>query len=657
MASAIGSLFISLGLSTAEFDKQIESVASKMGSVGKKLSAVGLGLTAGITAPLVAFGKQAFEAFGESEKAIAAVDAALKSMGDGAGYTRQQLQDMATALQKTSTFDDDEILSKVTANLLTFGRVANEEFGRAQQAAVDLSARLGTDLQQSAIMVGKALNDPIAGLQAMRRVGIQFTDDQQEMIKGFVKAGEIAKAQGVILDELARQFGGQAAAEAKTSAGQVAQAWVAVGNALESVGAIIAQYVVPVANGIKSLAEAFQQLSPETQNFIVIVAGLAAAIGPAVVVIGGLAIAIGAVGVPIAAITVAVGLLGAAVLACWPKIVELKDKAVASFQALYEGAQSYLGEKLKELFQGLQEIGAGFSSAFHRLKENVVNASRDIYEGVKSWIGDKLNAVWSSATAAIEKVNKSFKWLKDQVVGHSYIPDMVEGVEEWMDRLAASMPKSAYKATKATNDNFSRMRNDADDVLREIGSSFEDMIGSAVDGTFNLRNAIGDLLKNLGRLLVNKGFKMLFDGDGSSGGFGGLGGIISKGLGSLFGMGGGTPSASVQALGAADLDMAMGFASGGSFEVGGSGGVDSKLVSFRATPGEMVNVTKGDRPNGSAEIIRLEINPSEGWVSGIADRQIQTKSGQIVQVAVKQSQQITRRNFETMANESQARRA
>jgi hypothetical protein len=40
-----------------------------------------------------------------------------------------------------------------------------------------------------------------------------------------------------------------------------------------------------------------------------------------------------------------------------------------------------------------------------------------------------------------------------------------------------------------------------------------------------------------------------------------------------------------------------GFSTYGKFKVGGSGGVDSKLVQFRATPGEMVNVTRGEQDN------------------------------------------------------------
>ncbi len=49
--------------------------------------------------------------------------------------------------------------------------MAGDVFDRAQQSALDLSARLGQDLQSSAIQVGKALNDPVKGVTALQRVG------------------------------------------------------------------------------------------------------------------------------------------------------------------------------------------------------------------------------------------------------------------------------------------------------------------------------------------------------------------------------------------------------------------------------------------------------------------------------------------------------
>ena len=57
-----------------------------------------------------------------------------------------------------------------------------------------------------------------------------------------------------------------------------------------------------------------------------------------------------------------------------------------------------------------------------------------------------------------------------------------------------------------------------------------------------------------------------------------------------------------------------GFATGGSFDVGGTGSTDSQLVQFMATPGEHVNVSKGNSSNGGNEqvVVVQNINISAG---------------------------------------------
>ena len=69
----------------------------------------------------------------------------------------------------------------------------------------------------------------------------------------------------------------------------------------------------------------------------------------------------------------------------------------------------------------------------------------------------------------------------------------------------------------------------------------------------------------------------------SAGGGGGFFGAVAKGLAGLFGGGGG---------GGATTTPFMTFAQGGAFRVGGSGGIDSQMVAFKASPNETVSVTK-----------------------------------------------------------------
>jgi len=86
MADAvIGALRVVLGADSAAFEKQMNDLGNKLQSLGTKIAGIGAGLTAGLTLPLVALGKKAFEAFEESDKAIKKLEAALKSTGGTVG--------------------------------------------------------------------------------------------------------------------------------------------------------------------------------------------------------------------------------------------------------------------------------------------------------------------------------------------------------------------------------------------------------------------------------------------------------------------------------------------------------------------------------------------------------------------------------------------
>jgi len=71
------------------------------------------------------------------------------------------------------------------------------------------------------LKLGKALEDPIVGLGALRRVGVSFTDAQKEMIKVLTMTGRKAEAQRIILDALDQQVGGAGVKAAKGLSGAI----------------------------------------------------------------------------------------------------------------------------------------------------------------------------------------------------------------------------------------------------------------------------------------------------------------------------------------------------------------------------------------------------------------------------------------------------
>lgn len=168
----------------------------------------------------------------ESEKVQAQLAARIKSTGAAAGLAVPQLNKMAAALQAATTFDDESI-GRAQATLLIFTRVGAENFKRATEAVLDMSTALGTDLNSAALQVGKALNDPVQGLTALSRAGVQFSDSQKDTIKQLVETGRVADAQRIILRELETQMGGSARAARDTLGGALAALKNSFDNLLE----------------------------------------------------------------------------------------------------------------------------------------------------------------------------------------------------------------------------------------------------------------------------------------------------------------------------------------------------------------------------------------------------------------------------------------
>lgn len=154
----------------------------------------------------------------EAEKVQAQLEARIKSTGMAAGLTLKDLNAMAGALQAATTFDDESI-GEAQALLLTFTKIGKESFGAATEAVLNLSVAMKQGLKESAIQVGKALNDPILGVTALRRVGIQLSEQQVELIRTLTETGRVAEAQKVILAELETQMGGSARAARDTLGG------------------------------------------------------------------------------------------------------------------------------------------------------------------------------------------------------------------------------------------------------------------------------------------------------------------------------------------------------------------------------------------------------------------------------------------------------
>lgn len=222
-----------------------------------RVAAVGIGIA---SAAVVGFGVASVSAFMESEDAAVQLNAVLKSTGGVAGVTAEQANNLASSLQKVTKFSDETILGGENL-LLTFTKISKDIFPEATEVMLDMSQALGQDVKSSAIQLGKALQDPILGVTALRRVGVNFSEAQQDVIKNLVETGRAGEAQAMILKELQTEFGGSAKAAGQTFGGQLEILKNTFGDVMEVIGKglvdVIQPFVKAISDYVNNNQEAF----------------------------------------------------------------------------------------------------------------------------------------------------------------------------------------------------------------------------------------------------------------------------------------------------------------------------------------------------------------------------------------------------------------
>jgi hypothetical protein len=217
---------------------------------------------------VVKFGIDSVKAFEEAQNVMAQTENVLRSTGGQANVTERQVLELASTWQDLTGIQDDAIQSSENL-LLTFRDVTNEVgkgndiFSQAEVSILDMATALNRgaipsaeELQKITIQLGKALNDPIVGMTALRRVGVSFNQSQVATIKRLQESGDLMGAQKVILKELNAEFGGAAKAAGDTFAGQVAKLRAEINNLQESIGGLIVGELVPLVAVLNDIANA-----------------------------------------------------------------------------------------------------------------------------------------------------------------------------------------------------------------------------------------------------------------------------------------------------------------------------------------------------------------------------------------------------------------
>ncbi len=225
------------------------------------------------------------------------------------------------------------------------------------------------------------------------------------------------------------------------------------------IGTALAPAVGHLADMLSGLAGWFSELSPVTQKWVIGLGALAAAAGPVLIGFGSMIkifgillpaigpITAGIVSISTAITTTAIPAIGSFIVAMSPILLPLA--AVAGAVALVVATVNH--------WDDIKAVAG-----------RVVDYMSGLYRGVKTWLVDKLGAVWDAVMKPIRVVGDAFYRLYDRVVGHSYVPDMVDEIGVQMARLDAEMVSPAKKATDAAAQAFEALQRRVAPILDRL---------------------------------------------------------------------------------------------------------------------------------------------------------------------------------------------
>lgn len=487
-------------------------------------------------AAVTGFGVSSVKAFMEAQDASAQLDAVLKSTAGAAGVTKDQLLEQATALQSVTKFSD-EAVQATQAMLLTFTNIKGGVMKDATETALDMAQALGMDGSQAAMQLGKALNDPATGMTKLMRVGVTFSQQQQDQIKKMVEAGDAAGAQRLMLDELSKEFGGSAKAAGQGYAGQLEILKNTFGDLQETVGEFILDAAKPLigwfSNVVKEIQKAggilpwLGQMFEKNKQVIFIVAGaIAAALVPALVAGAAAAVAFMAPLLPFIAIGAAIGAIvyalseqfggfnnlmkavGDALTAIWNVIGPI---LIPAFQALWNTIATQLWPALQNLWNTLAPvllpvlqtlaviIGAVIVAAVWifvnvlNIVIGVISAVINFIAGLIKWIGDFIAAAaqvgaqvgqffvnaWNTIAGAFGAIGGWFAARWQSIV------NVFNGVAGWFGSVFRGAWNSITGIFGALGGFFRGVWDNIMGIFRGLGTAVSNAVGGAVRGAIN----------------------------------------------------------------------------------------------------------------------------------------------------------------------------
>lgn len=473
--SVIGALRVMLGMDTVEFEQgadRAERASNRMqrnlAKTAKNLQSTGQALSLAITTPLVAFGTLSFKAASDAAELQSAFN---QTFGDLSGVMNRWAEDTGNAMGR-STQSMQQLAN-------TFGIFFNQAAGTREEAAKmsQTFAVLAQDLASFYnVTEDEALQKLRSGLagesEPLRDFGVFLSEAAVEAkglemglggVSGELTEQEKIMARYALILESTTNAQGDVARTADGTANQMRKAQAAFDELQVVVGTKLIPVLTPLIEKLGAAFEWFSGLPDPVQEFALVVAGLAAALGP--------------------------------VLMAVSSIITIAPQVAAAFGIIRVAALALMANPV------LLGFGAALTAIFLVWQnwDKIEPILRRLYEAVERWLGKNLTRTLNMVLNPISAVTEGFRRMYIAVVGNSYVPDMVDGIERHFARLQGVMVAPAQAAAGQVTDATRKMAEEVQAVLDRIFPEIAEARRQAEDLATIDRGAAAGLLSDAER--------------------------------------------------------------------------------------------------------------------------------------------------------------
>lgn len=493
----------SLNSSLKKAEKNLKKFGDRATDIGKNLS---LKLTAPIGlagAAAIKFATDTEEslnkvrvAFGDSSKSVE--DFAETSL-DSFGIARGSALDMAALFGDMSTSMG---LTRSDAADLSTSLVG---------LAGDLASFKNINIEE----VTTALSGVFTGeTESLKRLGIVMTEVNlkqfamekgiQKNIKNFTQAEKVALRYQFVMEKTANAHGDFA----RTGGGAANQMRI-FQESLKELGAAFGEVILPTftkaITKVNGLLKSFKKLSPETKEFIIIAAGIAAAIGPALIVFGQISKVAIVAGKGLGVLTTAfrifstaiianpVGLLVTGLVALGAAFIEILHRVnpVVSRVQTFMNVIKSMGNPMK--FASLQAQTAADNLKEQEKSQTDLNSALDDYN-------KKINAATTGTFNFNNVISDEPVRAKAETVSALGAPAGITDPTGGVD--LAPQADAAIAPLRETNEEIGSIFMDISESLTD---GFAGAIQGIVSGNMTMGSAFGALVGMLGDVAIQIG--------------------------------------------------------------------------------------------------------------------------------------------------------